>query len=247
MKPFNIRILISTLLFINASALAGTFDFQLESGGVWFSKNDVRVPGDGGTKFDLMDLTGDGPDPYFRLYATYKFNDKHALRLTFAPLEVDGTGILSENVLFKDEVFAADTRTKGTYKFSTYRLTYRWTFYDRDRWCWGLGATALIRDAEITLEQGTQKQSRDDLGFVPLLHLYGEYKFTDQVSFILDVEGAWSPAGRAFDTVLKAQYDFDSGWYASAGYRTLEGGADNDDVYTFAWLHFAQVSVGCRF
>ncbi len=44
-----------------------------------------------------------------------------------------------------------------------------------------------------------------------------------------------------------AQYGFVSGWYAAAGYRTLEGGADNDDVYAFAWLHYAQVSVGRRF
>lgn len=248
MKTSSISILISTVtLFIHASALAGNFDFQVESGGVWFSKNDARVPGDGGTKFDLMDLTGGGPDPYVRFYATYNFNNQHALRLTLAPLEVDGTGVLNENVLFEDDVFTADTPTKGIYKFNTYRLTYRWTFYDNNRWRWGLGAAALIRDAEITLEQENKRQSRDDLGIVPLLHLYGEYEFADQIYFILDVEGAWSPVGRAVDASLKAQYDFDTGWYASVGYRTLEGGADNDDVYTFAWLHFAQVSVGFRF
>lgn len=246
MAASRIITLISTVLIIHAS-LAGTIDFELESGGVWFSKNNVRVPGNDGTKFDMLDLTGSGPDSYIRFYTTYNFNDKHALRLTFAPLEIDGTGMLSEDVVFKDDIFTADTATKGTYKFSTYRLTYRWTFHDCDRWRLGLGVAALVRDAEITLEQGSRKQSRDDLGLVPLLHFYGEYKFTDQVHCILDVEGAWAPAGRAIDAVLKAQYDFDSGWYASAGYRTLEGGADNDDVYTFAWMHYAQVSVGCRF
>lgn len=44
-----------------------------------------------------------------------------------------------------------------------------------------------------------------------------------------------------------AQYGFVSGWYAAAGYRTLEGGANNDDICAFAWLHYAQVSVGRRF
>ncbi|MBU1692397.1 MAG: hypothetical protein KKC51_00370 [Verrucomicrobia bacterium] len=53
--------------------------------------------------------------------------------------------------------------------------------------------------------------------------------------------------GRGVDAVLKAQCDFDSGWYVAAGYRTLEGGADNDDVYTFAWLHYALVAAGRRF
>ena len=248
MNTFRVNKLVGiALVFLHASGLAEAFDFQIESGGVWFSKNDVRVPEDVGTKFDLTDLTGDGPDQYIRLYAKYDFNEKHSLRVTLAPLEVGGTGMLSEDVLFRDEVFAADTLTKGTYQFNTYRATYRWMFYENEYWRWGLGGTGLIRDAEITLEQEGRKQSKDDFGIVPLFHLYGEYSFTDQVSLILDMDGAWSPAGRAVDAVLKAQFDFDDRWYASIGYRILEGGADNDDIYTFAWLHFAQISFGRRF
>lgn len=239
--------LFGLVLIMANSALAGDLDIRLEGGGVWFSRNDVRIPGDGGTKFDMLDLTGKGADPYVRFYATYDFNDRHALRLTLAPLEVDGTGSLSEDVTFQDDVFAADTPTKGTYKFNTYRLTYRWLFYDRERWRWGLGAAALVRDAAIALEQGDKRQSKDDLGLVPLLHVYGEYRLNDQASIILDVEGAWSPMGRALDAALTAKHEFDSGWYVAAGYRTLEGGADNDEVYTFAWLHYAQAIVGYQF
>jgi hypothetical protein len=247
MSTLRIHLLRGIILTITSSATAGELDLQLESGGVWFSRNDVRIPGDDGTKFDMLDLTGNGPDPYIRVNATYDFNGRHALRLTLAPLTVDGTGRLDEDVRFKDDMFAADLPTKGTYKFNTYRLTYRWMFHDRERWRWGLGAAALIRDAEITLEQGGKRQSKDDFGLVPLLHLYSEYRLNDQTSVILDMEGAWSPMGRAVDAALKVQYDFDSGWYVAAGYRTLEGGADNDDVYTFAWLHHALVAAGCRF
>jgi len=247
MRMLRIYCFMAVILSITSSAAAGEFDFQLESGGVWFSRNDVRIPGDDGTTFDMLDLTGTGADPFFRFYVTYAFNARHALRLTLAPLTVDGTGRLNEDVAFKDDVFPADVPTKGTYRFNTYRLTYRWTFYDRERWCLGVGGAALVRDAEISLEQGTRKQSRDDLGVVPLLHLYGEYRFNDHASVILDVEGSWSPMGRAVDAVLKAQYAFDSGWYVAAGYRTLEGGADNDDVYTFSWLHYASVVTGYRF
>ncbi len=53
--------------------------------------------------------------------------------------------------------------------------------------------------------------------------------------------------GRAVDVALTVSHEFDSGWYAAAGYRTLEGGADNDEVYTFAWLHYAQIDLGYRF
>lgn len=234
-------------LSAGAPALAGNLDLEVESGAVWFSRNDIRIPGDTGTTFDMLDLTGSGPEPYVRLYATYAFNDRHALRVTIAPFEIDGTGTLKENTTFEGEVFTSNVPTKGTYKFDTYRLTYRWTFHDSARWRFGVGAAALVRDAEISLEQDNKKQSRDDLGVVPLLHLYGAYNFTDRLSLILDVEGAASSPGRAVDAALKARYEFNSNWYVSAGYRTLEGGSDNDDVYTFAWLHYALAEIGYRF
>jgi hypothetical protein len=46
---------------------------------------------------------------------------------------------------------------------------------------------------------------------------------------------------------LKLRYDLSKNWTLSGGYRMLEGGADTDDVYTFAWLHYAAVSVSFRF
>ena len=88
---------------------------------------------------------------------------------------------------------------------------------------------------------------RDDLGVVPLLHLYSAYNVTDQLSLVLDFEGAAASPGRAIDLAMKARYEIDRNWHVSAGYRTLEGGADNDDVYTFAWLHYALAEIGYRF
>jgi hypothetical protein len=29
--------------------------------------------------------------------------------------------------------------------------------------------------------------------------------------------------------------------------RTIEGGADNDDVYTFAWIQFVQIGLAAEF
>ena len=49
--------------------------------------------------------------------------------------------------------------------------------------------------------------------------------------------------GRAIDFALKVHYDLNDRWNVAVGYRTLEGGADNDKVYTFAWLHYAVASV----
>lgn len=232
---------------MNNPGNAGKWTLELETGPVWFSRNNVRIPNDSGTRFDMLDLTGNGPTAYARLYATYDFNDRHALRLNIAPLSVDGHGLLDKSVRFQDENFAADTPTRGRYKFNNYRLTYRWMFHRSDKWDLGVGGALLVRDAEIALRQGTLQRTDDDLGVVPLLHAYAAYHLTDSTSVILDFEGAAAPQGRAVDLALKLQHELPSGWHVFGGYRTLEGGADNDSLYTFAWLHFATVGAGFRF
>ncbi len=107
---------------------------------------------------------------------------------------------------------------------------------------------AICGDRDITESYGCPlKESNTDLGFVPLLHLYGVYFFNDRLSAILDIEGAGASQGRAIDAALKVAYKWPCGWHAGAGYRTLEGGADNNSVYTFAWLHFAFFEIGYAF
>jgi hypothetical protein len=228
-------------------AAGADWEVEVEGGAVWFSRNDTRIPGNTGTRFDMLDLTGSGPDAVFRLMTTYTFNENHALRLTLAPLETEGTGTLSQQTMFEDGVFAPGVPTKGTYQFNTYRLTYRWTFHNSDRWRWATGIAALVRDAEISLEQGALSESKDDLGIVPLLHLFGEYRVNEEFSMILDAEGLAGGPGRAFDVAVKARWAFHKDWFATAGYRTIEGGSDVDEVYTFSWLHIAQLSVGIQF
>ncbi|MBN1356567.1 hypothetical protein JXA40_09940 [bacterium] len=228
-------------------AYAGTFDLELETGSVWFTRNDIRIPGDIGTQFDMMDLTGSSPDGYLRLHAVYGFNEYHALRITLAPLKVEGTGTLDQDVFFQDSRFEKNRSTTGTFQFNTYRLTYRWMFHLGVKWNWGIGGALLVRDAEVALRQGMNRASNDDLGLVPLLHLYGLYRFGEWISVVLDAEGAGSSQGRAIDAAVRFEHAWPSGWRIFAGYRVLEGGADNDSVYTFAWLHHAVAGAGYRF
>jgi hypothetical protein len=234
--------------FWAVSPASGTpFTLSAETGAMWFSRNDVRIPGDEGTRFDLLDLTGSGAEPFIRLYARYEFTNRHLLRFTFAPVRVSGTGTLDENVFFDGSTFESGVPTKGIYQFNTYRLTYRWMYHRGVKWHWGIGGALLVRDAKVELQQGLLKESNTDLGFVPLLHVYGAYYFNDRVSAIMDIEGAGASQGRAIDAAVKIAYQWPSGWHAAAGYRTLEGGADNNSVYTFAWLHFLNFEIGYNF
>lgn len=218
----------------------------LETGPVWFSRNDVRIPGDSGTRFDMLELTGNGPEAFARIEGTWDFNERHGIRLLVAPLEVSDTGDLPRDTQFAGETFAAGP-TNGTYKFNTYRVTYRYTFYDHGPWRWRVGGTVLVRDANIELRQGSLQANDDDLGFVPVLYLHGEYALGERWRLALDFDGLAGGPGRAFDVALKGTYELGSGWRIGAGYRLLEGGADTDDVYNFAWLHYAVASLEYHF
>jgi hypothetical protein len=63
----------------------------------------------------------------------------------------------------------------------------------------------------------------------------------------LDFEGLGASQGRAFDIATKLGYAISDRWEIAFGYRTIEGGADVEQVYIFAWLHFAVGSIRLRF
>jgi len=219
----------------------------LETGAVWQSRNDVQIPGDGGTRFSLDNLVGSGPFPYYRLELTYKLSQRHSLRFLYAPFAYTKSGALDKNVFFVDETFDAGQATEATYRFNSYRATYRYLFFDEAKWLWHIGLTAKVRDAEISLKQENKFAKDSNVGIVPLLNLYGEYQLAKHWRFIVDFDGLASPQGRAFDLGLIARYDVVEQWYLAGGYRTLEGGADNDEVYNFAWFNYAFLSIGYRF
>jgi hypothetical protein len=125
---------------------------------------------------------------------------------------------------------------------------YRYTFGGGgDRWTWRLGFTAKIRDAKIKLEQGETTSRKTDLGFVPLLHVGADWRFSGRWFLLLDVEALAGGPGRAEDASLKISREMSPRWSLAAGYRLVEGGADVEEVYSFAWLHYAVVSATWRF
>ena len=131
----------------------------------------------------------------------------------------------------------------ATYEFNSYRLTYRWRFHDGERATAWLGFTAKIRDASIALSQGATRGRKDDLGFVPLLHLAGDWRPHQRWSVSLDADALAGGPGRAIDAWLGLAYRLDERWSLRGGYRAVEGGADVESVYTFAWIHYASAGV----
>jgi hypothetical protein len=226
---------------------APRFTVEVESGPVWQSRNDVQIPNTAdGTRFALDEVVGAGPWPTARVYATWNVNSRHSLRALAAPFSITETGTLPSKTLFEGGVFEPGTPAEATYQFNSWRVTYRYRFHDGARWAWRIGFTAKIRDAKIELRQGDISAEKTDLGFVPLLHVYGSYSPAERLHVVFDIDALAGGPGRAEDAAIKIQADMNTRWSVAAGYRTVEGGADVDSVYNFAWLHYAVLSLTCR-
>ncbi len=229
------------------SSPAAPFVVALEAGPVWQNRNDVRIPGNEGTRFSLTDLTGGGPFLGARFQVDWNRHSPHQYRITAAPFRVGGTSSPSEDLRFNGQTFLKGVPAKGTYRFDTYRLTYRYMFGDKNRLKWNAGGTLLIRDAEIKLEQARVYASKKNVGFVPLFHFSGHWGFTDRLRAQMEFDGLAGGPGRAFDFALQGLYSLSDRWDMGLGYRTIEGGSDTDSVYTFGWFNALNLIVACKF
>jgi hypothetical protein len=230
---------IATLTFAGHAQSSLTVEGSM----IWQSRNDQRVPGDSGTEFSISDFDT-GPFAGYRIYAGHIRNKRHELRALYAPLTFEVDGSFDQTVDFQNATFAADTETTAFYKFNSYRLTYAYHFDQIGGWQLALGFTGKVRDAEVKLKQNGLERSKANVGFVPLLNFQARYAFSSDWLFRFDVDGLAAPQGRAIDAGLFIERGL-APFSVFAGYRTVEGGADNEKVYNFAWLH--QAVIGARF
>jgi hypothetical protein len=244
--------LLSTLLAVMpltglSQDMSQRFRLEAETGAAWQARNDVQIPNDAaGTRFSLQDTVGSGPVPLLRLDAAWALSERQDVRVLLAPFGYEEGGALVGPVNFNGASFAAGP-VEATYRFNSWRATWRYRLAVDGPWLLKLGVTAKIRDAEIGLSQGITTATDTDVGFVPLLHVYSEYRFNERWKGIVDADLMAAPQGRAFDVGIKAAYDFNDTLSLTAGYRILDGGADNDTVYNFARFDQAVASLIWRF
>lgn len=230
-----------------AAQTTPTWEVEVEGGPVWQTTNDVRIPNDASaTRFSLRDLAGAGPWAAGRVYVTWNLSERHGLRALAAPLTVTGTGTPDRSLSFAGVDYEAGVPADATYTFDSYRLTYRYRWHHGASTTAWIGFTAKIRDAVTALEQSGRSSRKTNVGFVPLLHLAGDWRLAPRWTASLDVDALAGGPGRAEDAAVEIGYDVSDAWTIQAGYRTVEGGADVDEVYAFAWLHYATMSVVWR-
>lgn len=235
------RLAALALALVPAPALAGWF-VDFETGIGWQGYNDVRIPGDGGNLFSLTDDLDPGSAPSYRVRLGWNVTDRHTVFALFAPLRLDATGVAPTDIQFYGGTYPAGTQVYGTYRFDSYRLTYRYGLVRGQGIEVDLGLTANIRDAAISL-YGAAFRVRSDTGFVPLLSCRVAWNFAGDFGLLLDGDAIAGGPGRAEDVLLAVTWRLRDQLALKAGYRIVEGGADTSAVYNFALINFAVVGL----
>ncbi len=234
---------IMLILSVNVSTLNGQGSFDFETGAVGTGYNNVRIPGDQGTLFSLKDDLISKTEIFLRLRASYTIKSRHTLSLLYAPLETVSTGNVPYDIIFEGVTFPANTDLTGTYKFNSYRFTYRYEIVVKPKFEFGLGFTAKIRDAKIALSSSALESEKTNIGFVPIINFRMLWKLDEKFGILLEGDALAAPQGRAEDVLIAATYRISDRFGLKAGYRILEGGADNDEVYGFALFNYASVGL----
>ncbi len=233
-----------SLLALSATGSAQTY-VNVEGSAIWQSRNDQRIPGNTGTQFSISDFDA-GPFAGYRVYTGRKWANHHEIRALYAPFATEVSGKFSETVQFQNASFQPNVETRAFYKFNSYRLTYAYHFDRLSDWHLALGFSGKIRDAEVRLGQGNLSRSKSNVGFVPLLNFQARYEVSDRWQFRFDFDGLAAPQGRAIDAGIFLERKMQQAQIFT-GYRMIEGGADNDKVYNFAWIHQAVLGLKYEF
>ncbi len=216
--------------------------FDAEGGMAFSGYNRIRIPGNSGTLFNTFRELRQDPKFYYRLRPTVTVG-RHAFSALFAPLELRYTGNLKQATDFNGQTFNADEAVKVRYRFNSYRLTYRYNFLNNDRIVAGVGITAKARDAFIDVSNASVHTRKSNFGFVPLINIYANGWITDHWGLLLEGDALATNKGRAEDIFLGATYRPFQNLTFKGGYRILEGGADNDEVYNFTLVNYVGLGV----
>ncbi|KQC13440.1 MAG: hypothetical protein APR63_08635 [Desulfuromonas sp. SDB] len=238
-RSFMICTVITATLMFNFNLLySSNLLVDVESGLVNLGYCDVQVPADGGTFFSLTDDFSADNQLFYRIMVIYELNSRHKFYALIAPLSIKASGSFDDSLIFEKKTFPPQTDIDAWYRFNSYRLSYRYDFYQTPRILFGLGVTAKIRDAQIRLKSDSLESVKDNLGFVPLIAFKFSYYFNPQWSFSIEGDALAAPQGRAEDISASLSWELNPRFTIRGGYRLLEGGADVEEVYNFTLLNY---------
>lgn len=150
--------------------------------------------GTGGDDFDFIKQGGQNNlYPFSRYSIGATIAENHRLWFTYQPL------LLQTAVNFPSAVTIGDKDYIGpmelTYSFPFYRMTYTYDLLGNYEQAYlGLGLALQIRNASIQFKQvdGSELFVSQNVGLVPAIALYSEYRFDWGLTLSADIAGIWA-------------------------------------------------------
>ncbi len=149
---------------------------------------DTRLDSDAlgkGTEIDFEeDLGLDSSDTVFRLDGHYRFNERHRVNFSVFDLSRDSSATIQRDIQFGDEIFLIDTVVNSEFDITIIRLTYTYSFWQRDNGYIGVTFGVHVADSKISLAEQNLGQSEisEITAPLPVLGLRGEYEITDRLT-----------------------------------------------------------------
>ncbi len=243
-KLINILLLFSIVI---TAAFGSRFELDIESGATILSYSDVQIPKSTGTLISFSDELTTDPSWFIRGRFTYNINSRNSLSLLIAPLTLNAEGSVNRDIVFEGVTFPSNSNLSTVYKFNSYRLSYQYQWPLGARLKLGLGFTAKIRDAKISIEDSVLFSEKTDLGFVPIVRFSGWWNFAGPLALQLEGDALAAPQGRAEDISITLQGKISKMLTIKAGYRVLEGGSDVEAVYSFTWVNYLLAGLLVKF
>lgn len=181
--------------------------------------------------------------PFSRYSVGATIAGSHRVWLTYQPL------YLITNVEFTGKVVMGDVEFDGsgtsipmelTYSFPFYRATYTYDLLSKyDNAYLGIGLALQIRNVSIRFKQidGVKLYVAQNLGLVPALALYSEYRFPFGLTLSADIAGSYADSlffngatyafkGSILDASLRMTYDLPDGFAIFGTLRYFGGTSD---------------------
>ena len=246
-RAFIGSILALCFLSVGAETANAFWALDIESGLAYSGYNDVRIPGNTGTDISLSeDLKAESTE-FVRLRLSVDLGERHRLSVLVAPLTFESSGTVDRDIDFNGARFGANIPLNSIYRFDSYRVSYQYTWLSRERFRAGVGFTGKVRDASISIDNGTVSSEKANTGFVPLINFAFDWRFASRMGLIFEGDALAAPQGRAEDVLFAVYGNPSNQVRLRLGYRVLEGGADNDEVYTFALVHYISAGLTWTF
>ena len=243
----KINIVLICLMFLCSGRVIASWNMDLETGIVSVGYNDIRIPGNSGTRFSLTDSFSVDNKAFYRLRLTSEIKKDRFVSFLYAPLSLSAEGVTQAQIDYNNDVFPANTALSAKYRFDSYRMSYWKNFRKSEKLLLKLGFTAKIRDAAIRISSAAKESEKKNTGFVPLLNFGLAYNFTQKLAFLIDGDALAGGPGRAEDVLLAVSYKNGGRYSYRIGYRFVEGGADTKEVYNFAMLNYISAGVSIDF